>query len=26
MNKKMSPSGKWEDLRETIHFTEEEEK
>ena len=26
MNKEMNPSDKWEDLRETINFTEEEEK
>ncbi|MCL2341792.1 MAG: helix-turn-helix transcriptional regulator [Firmicutes bacterium] len=26
MNKAVSPSGKWEDLRKTINFTEEEEK
>ena len=26
MDKAMKPSGKWEDLRKTIEFTEEEEK
>jgi len=26
MNKAISPSSKWEDLRKTIHFTAEEEK